>query len=53
MKHEDTFEWYDGEWCTICALTIGMAKQGCEWRKQLKGQGKECQKLLAPIRKES
>lgn len=39
----DSDEWYGGEWCKICALTIGMAKLGwCDWQKELK----ECPKLL-------
>ena len=44
---EDFDEWYGGEWCKICALTIGMAKLGwCDWQKKLRAEGKECPKLL-------
>jgi hypothetical protein len=46
-KDENFDEWYGGEWCKICAMTIGMAKLGwCDWQKKLRTQGKECPKLL-------
>jgi hypothetical protein len=48
QKDEDFDGWWGGEWCKVCALTIGMAKLGwCDWQKKLKAQGKECPKLLS------
>ena len=45
---EDFDEWYDGKWCEICQLTIGMAKLGwCVWQNKLRAQGKECPKLIS------
>ena len=47
QKDKDFDEWYGGEWCKICALTIGMAKLGwCDWQKKLRSHGEECPKLL-------
>jgi len=47
QKDDDFDEWYGGEWCKICALTIGMAKLGlCDWQKKLRAQNKDCPKLL-------
>ena len=46
QKDKDFDEWYSGNWCKICALTIGMANLGwCDWQKKLRTQGKECPKL--------
>ncbi len=47
QKDKDFDEWYGGEWCKICSLTIAMAELGgCTWQTTLRAEGKECPKLL-------